>query len=350
MPGVIAKPVQTGTEPSFLLDWNQLQDQSYRKPAALSSAGLHVLFALFLLFAPSSRPPVHHTERPAARRRVTPLVDPPTQLTQKAPNTEKPSKSINLDSLRLPTPKPTPPVVAKKVPDKIAPRTMQPPPAAPAVVAQQPKNTPEPPKLEAAAPQTDKSAGILNNIAPVQVAQQPKLVLEAPTAPKPAPPATSSLKMPSASVDQAVRSLSHGGGGSANAVGDLSSDLYSSSPIRSAPTGPPRAGVQLKSDPMGVDFKPYLLEVLQAVRRNWFAVMPESARLGQRGQVVLVFGVGKDGKINKVVFSTESGARPLDRAAVAALSMSDPLPPLPSAFKGSSVALQFTFQYNAPPH
>ena len=101
---------------------------------------------------------------------------------------------------------------------------------------------------------------------------------------------------------------------------------------------------------MGVDFKPYLLEVLQAVRRNWFAVMPESARLGQRGQVVLIFGVSKDGKITKVVFSTESGARPLDRAAVAALSMSDPLPPLPTGYKGASVALQFTFQYNAPPH
>ena len=31
---------------------------------------------------------------------------------------------------------------------------------------------------------------------------------------------------------------------------------------------------------MGVDFKPYLIRVLSAVKRNWMAVVPESARLG----------------------------------------------------------------------
>ena len=41
--------------------------------------------------------------------------------------------------------------------------------------------------------------------------------------------------------------------------------------------------VQLLSDPMGVDFKPYLIRVLATVKRNWFAVYPESARFGLRG-------------------------------------------------------------------
>jgi hypothetical protein len=36
----------------------------------------------------------------------------------------------------------------------------------------------------------------------------------------------------------------------------------------------------------------------------------------------------------------------LDRAAVAGLSMSNPLPPLPAEFKGEQVRLAFSFAYN----
>ena len=99
---------------------------------------------------------------------------------------------------------------------------------------------------------------------------------------------------------------------------------------------------------MGVDFRPYLLQVLAAVRRNWFAVYPEAARLGQRGQVVLEFAIAKQGAVAKVIFSNESGAKALDQAAVAAISASNPLPPLPVEFRGDRVVLQMTFQYNMP--
>ena len=99
---------------------------------------------------------------------------------------------------------------------------------------------------------------------------------------------------------------------------------------------------------MGVDFRPYLLQVLAAVRRNWFAVYPEAARLGQRGQVTLEFAIAKQGTMTKVVFSGQSGAKALDQAAVAAISASNPLPPLPTEFKGDRVVLQMTFMYNMP--
>ena len=57
---------------------------------------------------------------------------------------------------------------------------------------------------------------------------------------------------------------------------------------------PPSPGVQgsaleLKSDPMGVDFRPYLTQILATIRRNWYAVMPESVKLGRRGKVGLLF-------------------------------------------------------------
>ena len=54
---------------------------------------------------------------------------------------------------------------------------------------------------------------------------------------------------------------------------------------------------QLLSDTEGVDFTPYLRQILQTVRRNWQTVIPESARLGRRGNVSLVLSIDRNGKI-----------------------------------------------------
>ena len=97
---------------------------------------------------------------------------------------------------------------------------------------------------------------------------------------------------------------------------------------------------------MGVDFKPYLIRVLSAVKRNWMAVVPESARLGRRGKVVIQFVISKDGSVPKLVIATPSGAEALDRAAVAGISASNPFPPLPSEFRGAVIRLQLNFLYN----
>ena len=94
-------------------------------------------------------------------------------------------------------------------------------------------------------------------------------------------------------------------------------------------------------------FRTILIRVLAAVRRNWFAVLPESARLGnQRGRVLVQFAIDRKGSVPKLVISVPSGAQPLDRAAVAGISASNPFPPLPAEFKGEQIRLQFTFSYN----
>jgi TonB family protein len=97
---------------------------------------------------------------------------------------------------------------------------------------------------------------------------------------------------------------------------------------------------------MGVDFRPYLVSVLSAVRRNWFAVMPESAKRGLPGKVVIQFAVSRDGSVPKLVIASSSGTPALDRAAVAGISASTPFPPLPSGFRGLTVRLQLVFLYN----
>jgi TonB family protein len=115
-----------------------------------------------------------------------------------------------------------------------------------------------------------------------------------------------------------------------------------------APAAPTQSALELMSDPMGVDFKPYLIRILSMVRRNWMAVIPESARMGRRGKVQIQFAISKDGSVPKLVIALPSGAEALDRAAVAGISASNPFPPLPDEFRGQQVRLQFTFLYNAP--
>jgi TonB family protein len=109
------------------------------------------------------------------------------------------------------------------------------------------------------------------------------------------------------------------------------------------------AAVELQSDPSGADFKAYLRTILSIVRTNWRKVIPESARMGTlRGRTVIEFIIDRDGSIPKLVTADTSGSGPLDRAAVAGLSMSNPLPPLPVGYKGLQVRLAFTFAYNMP--
>jgi TonB family protein len=132
-------------------------------------------------------------------------------------------------------------------------------------------------------------------------------------------------------------------------VGDNTDDSILEAPRNNRSPAPtrPKSSVELLSDPKGVDFRPYLLQVLQSVRQNWFAQMPESARLGIRGRVVVEFYVARDGSITKAVYITRSGSEALDRATIAALSMSNRLPQLPAEFTGERLALRFTFLYNA---
>jgi TonB family protein len=100
----------------------------------------------------------------------------------------------------------------------------------------------------------------------------------------------------------------------------------------------------------GVDFSTYLSRVLASVKRNWYAVMPESALLGDRGRVVLQFRIMRNGVVPEAEPSMvgSSGKDPLDRAAVSSIRASTPFEPLPSAFSGPYIELRFIFLYNLP--
>ena len=109
-------------------------------------------------------------------------------------------------------------------------------------------------------------------------------------------------------------------------------------------------GLQILTPTDGVDFSSYARDLLVKVKRNWFAVMPESAQLGKKGQVVVRFHIQKDGTLllqEPTVELSSNDAR-LDKAAVTAIRSSAPFQHLPEVFSGPNIELRFMFRYNLP--
>lgn len=333
-----------------MLHWQDRPDSRTFLRDGIGSLVVHVVLiagALFLASIPTSPRPVPEItfDLSKAVHLVAPRLQ---QMTQKEPNRGEVPKEVNVEGLlarQLEAPHiPQPPRVFR-APAPVAPAPPQ---------RKPPQLLPEPPKIEAMVkpPANVPQFGTPQAPPPqTQSAQPPKLTLEtpgqngvavqrAPGQPRIAPPKTS--------VDDAIRNVVHGAGqGGGISVGDEDQLPTIADQLHQAPSP---AGVQstlqLLSDPQGVDFKPYLIRILATVRRNWLAIIPESARLGRRGKVLLQFIVDKNGTVPKLVIAMPSGAEALDRAAVAGISASVPFPPLPAEFKGNEVRLQFAFAYN----
>jgi TonB family protein len=333
-------------ELNLLLTWPD-ERHNRRRLALAASVAIHVVMFLIALKVESLIPPM--PEREPSRVSVTRLYIPPDLLTQRAPNRTAPSKTFDLGGLVAPRPD-VKPLVAP-APGKVR-RLERPKQVAPV------KEKPAPPPPSAEAPKQVASAEPVSPPPGV-----PDAVIEAPPPPQPAanplpapgvqiPPAETKRRIapPKNSLDDVLRQMARQNASSGIVVSD-------ESPAPNLPARPGQSGTQarmkssieLKSDPQGADFRPYLANILSIVRRNWFSVLPDSARMGVlRGRTTIQFVVNRDGSIPKLVIADPSGMQPLDRAAVAGLSMSNPLPPLPADFKGGYVNLQFSFNYNMP--
>ena len=240
-----------------------------------------------------------------------------------------------------PRPAPPPAVhVDPKVINKVAPPAPQPP----------PKPQPEVPKRElpdAPAPKAQVTPPVEQTPAPKPDAPKPPLKLDTPDMPKPqhglvlpkAPSLSDSVQdmrppnssTPSISGGGRIRGRSTpgGGGGGGMAYG----------------------GLEMLTPDQGVDFRSYLQRVYLAVKGNWFAIMPQSAELGERGIVVLTFKIMRDGSVPgaEPVINRNSGKEPLDRAAYSSVRASNPFEPLPAQFTGPYIELRYTYLYNIPP-
>jgi len=104
----------------------------------------------------------------------------------------------------------------------------------------------------------------------------------------------------------------------------------------------------LSPNPKGVDFGPYLNQLLNRLRTNWYQVMPEIARLGQRGRVDIVFTVGRTGIVSDLQVVANSGNHALDQGALSAIQLSNPFQRLPAEYE-TDLKLRIAFLYNMHP-
>jgi len=302
----------------------------------LVSITFHSLLFVALLFQSKLFPPHVPTqaEMELARRQLTPLL-PPWQLELLKPSARpvQPVPKVHVDPRVLrevapplvPMPAPQPEKPVRELPNAPVPKTN----------AVQPE-----PQLSAPTPKTD--------------APKPALRLEAPDTPQPQRglilPKNSTSRSLQDTIRDAAKSPSAGGRSGA-VIGPMPrSGGALGGGSQGGGGGTYGNGYEILTPTEGVDFSDYMARVVAAVRRNWYAVMPESAQLGDRGRVALQFRIMKNGSVpdGEPVRLIGSGKEPLDRAAVSAIRSSNPFEPLPPAFSGPYIELRFYFLYNLP--
>jgi TonB family protein len=329
--------------PNLLMDWHESTDSRRWVRAGVGSVVVHILLLLVAFWVAGLAPPRIATvpEIVSNIQRVTLIV--PSDLTQKEPNKNKVSKEVSVEDL-----KPRPPS-QQRLPPAPAAHVFHPP--TPPKPVQQQAGTPEPPKIVAAAtpPPPPPAAGVPEAKPPeIQPEEKPKLAFETPGQQGTSQAhSLSKLPLPKTSLEDAIHDVARAGRQGSLSASEVEQPPELPETVRTPQLpGTPGSSLNMLSDPMGVDFKPYLIEVLARVRKNWLAVIPENARLGNRGVVLLQFIIDRNGQVPKLVIAMPSGTESLNLAAVAGVQASIPFPPLPKDFKGKEVRLQFSFKYN----
>ena len=101
------------------------------------------------------------------------------------------------------------------------------------------------------------------------------------------------------------------------------------------------------------DFDLTLKRIGVSLKKKWNDAMPDTVLRGQKGKVVLEFGLKDDGTIVDQLVKTAvgSGDQTLDDAAISAVRNAAPFDRLPVSYAGPRVAkisLRVVFLYNLP--
>ncbi len=89
------------------------------------------------------------------------------------------------------------------------------------------------------------------------------------------------------------------------------------------------------------DFGPYMRELQRRIKMNW-----DPPKGNESKRVVLLFKIAKDGRLLSCRVNKSSGLPSADQAALKAVELTAPFRPLPADFRGQSIDIQFTFDYN----
>lgn len=127
-----------------------------------------------------------------------------------------------------------------------------------------------------------------------------------------------------------------GGGGSTGSRSSRGGSGYGNAGNPGGGGGAP--GIDSVREP---DFGPYMRELQRRIKMNW-----DPPKGNESKRVVLLFKIARDGRLLSVRVFKSSGIPNADRAALNAVQLTAPFRPLPRDFRGASIDIQFTFDYN----
>ncbi|HXW55853.1 MAG TPA: TonB C-terminal domain-containing protein [Candidatus Cybelea sp.] len=297
------------------------------------SVVLHIALIVFLVFSPKIFPthPPSDAELANIKRQMTWI-----------------SPSL-IPEVSRPSPPPGPRIrISPKVLNKVAPPAEK-----PAIVAP-PTPSPEQPARELPSAPVPR-VSVNPTPAPTQTAPPPQPSEVEPIRPQPASPGHYNFNLPSQSPsrelqDQLQAAIKNQGRGQVyTAPGDGGLGRAGGGGGGRGPGM--QGGVSILSPTDGVDFNGYLTRLVATVRRNWYAVMPESAYMGEKGIVSITFCINPDGSVPTPdpILERTSGREPLDNAAMSSIRMSNPFEPLPREYKEPCLRLRFIYFYNILP-
>jgi len=327
--------------PHLLIQLEDDLERSRMREAFWISVVVHLMVVLFLVLSPKLFPGIKGvvliSPEDLMRNQQMTYLDLPPDLQKepkRAPKTDVLSDKNRIAESRHPTlDKKTLEELKRAGPPKI--------PSAPAQAAQ---NTPPAQQAQPEPNQQQPNQAQGQQMAQLQPAipqDDPRLPTQQQGTPK-FPGNLAGVMSPGSSIEQAARAVAaRRGGGSYGGGGD-----YGAGPGGTAARA--QGNLEVLTDTQGVDFGPYLSRVLQAVRMNWYNLIPEEARppLLKKGKVSIEFVITKEGKVEGMTLRSPSGDVALDRAAWGGITASNPFAPLPPEFHGPYIALRFHFYYN----
>ena len=338
----------TATDPEFLTPHLLLQledelERSRMREAAWISILIHLLVVLLLMNAtrlfPSLRGPIIASAADLMKNKQLTYLDLPPDL-QKEPPKPPPDAKVLSDKNRIAESRH--PQIDKQTLEELRRAG-----AAARAAQQQQQQAQAAPPSQQPGQQPSQQQGQQQQIATNQpVLQDPRLAVPQQGSSKPTVDFRSMMS-PGQQINQAANAVamgrtapSVGFGGSVGSGGDYGAGRGSAARVQ--------GNLEVLSDTQGVDFGPYLSRVLQAVKMNWYNIIPEAARppLLKRGKVSIQFVILPDGKVSGLTLVGGSGDVSLDRAAWGGITASDPFAPLPKEFHGPYLALRFHFYYN----
>ena len=334
LPDVIDPDVLTTGEVNLMTQAVEEGTSKWNAVARFASIAVHFIVILLILFGPNVIPTRTSTQAEIDRQNITNLYLPPDvrDVPKAVPTPQPKSPQMRIDPRllrQLAPPRPFQPAPGPAEPERVVKEA--PTPAKPTAPSEPMQSRTQPPQDS-----------------PIRPPQQPQ------------ESASNSLVLPRFSPGKALRDSMHealkdGGTASAQFGGPVAPSPSSGGGGMGGGGGGGGQGylggnVEMLTPTEGVDFTNYIARVLASVKRNWYAVMPESARLGDRGRVVLQFRIMRNGVVPDAepAMVGSSSKEPLDRAAVSSIRASTPFEPLPPAFSGPFIELRFIFLYNMP--